>query len=305
MFLDRLLESFGAERFDVGSALGLYRHLVTGQERLYPYLKGSLPRSWALMRRWHSVQPTEHREPMPIVVVLAVSALTFVRAYSDFGVITLMMSHMILRPCEGLQAVRDDLILPSDTLSEAGVVYLRIPAPKSRWSGPRTQHASSRDLVLIALLETRYASLRPKAKLFDGAAAAYRKIWNTMMRTFNIPSSKYTPASLREGGCCFAYERNPSITHLMWRMHLSSMSMLKHYLQVAVATASLSSLAPSDRHVLLSASRSLNVSLRRVTPKTHAAGPSAVLSVAASAASDHANGSEVPPTRPWKLADFA
>ena len=88
------------------------------------------------MRRWHSVQPTEHREPIPIVVVLAVSALAFIRAYFDFGIFTLMMFHMILRPCEALRAVRDDLVLPSDTLSDVGIVYLRIHAPKTRWNGP-------------------------------------------------------------------------------------------------------------------------------------------------------------------------
>ena len=240
-----------------------------------------------------------------MVVVLAISALAFVRAYVDFGIITLMMFHMILRPCEALRAVRDDLVLPSDTLSDAGVVYLRITSPKTRWSGPRTQHASSRNPVLIALLETRYASLRPKAKLFDGAAAAYRKIWNTVMHAFNIPASKYTPASLRGGGCCYAYENHPSITDLMWRMRLTSMSTLKHYLQEAVATASLSSLAPSDRHIILSASRSFGVSIRRVTPKTQLAGAS-VHTVAASAASEHEYDSEAtPPTRPWKLAVLA
>ena len=126
------------------------------------------------MRRWHSIQPTEHREPIPLVVVLAVSALAFIREYSDFGLVTLMMFYLILRPCEALRATRDDLVLPSDTLTEVGIVYLKIPAPKTRWSGPRTQHASSRNPLLISQLETRYSLLKSGAKLFDGSATAYR-----------------------------------------------------------------------------------------------------------------------------------
>ena len=187
MFLDRLLEHFGAARFDVGSPLGLYRHLVTGQERAFPYLKGSLPRAWSLIRRWEQVQPTEHREPAPPSLVFALASVAFLRGYTDFGLITLMMFFFILRPCEALRATRDDLVLPSDTLSDSAVAYLKIPSSKSRWRGPRTQHASTRYPVLIGLLETRYALLKQGAKLFDGNANTYRKTWNILIKAFQIP----------------------------------------------------------------------------------------------------------------------
>ena len=198
------------------------------------------------------------------------------------------MFHLILRPCEAIQAIRENLVLPSETLSEARVVYLNISGPKSRWCGPRIQHASSRDPTLIRLLETRCSLLKAGAKLFDGSAATYRKTWNQLLHAFGVPLVKYTPASLRGGGCCFAYEQNPDITSLLWRMRISSISILKHYLQEVVATASLSSLHPEIRNKLLAASNSFNVSSMRIASETYAAGTSVSLSVAASAASDHA-----------------
>ena len=86
-------------------------------------------------------------------------------------------------------------------------------------------------------------------------------------------------------------------------MRLSST--LKHYLQESVATATLRSPPPDDRHTLFAASKSFDVSQLRVAPKTYAAGSSALHSVAASAASDYAKGNRqtLPPAR--EMVDFA
>ena len=118
------------------------------------------------------------------------------------------------------------------------------------------------------------------------------------MKAFQIPMSKYTPASLRGGGCCYAYEQDSRISNLMWRMRLASMATLKHYLQEVVATASLISLPPETRHDLHAAAKSFSISHSRIASKTCAAGTSTSLSVAASAASDYTRGkSSDPPTR--------
>ena len=139
--------------------------------------------------------------------------------------------------------------------------------------------------------------LRSGAKLYDGSAATYRKTWNTLMKAFQIPMSKYTPASLRGGGCCHAYEQDSRISNLMWR--LASMATLKHYLQEVVATASLISLPPETRHDLHAAAKSFDIPHGRIASKTCTAGTSTSLEVVASAASAYTRGkSSGPPTRP-------
>ena len=159
MLLGRLIEKFGSGLYEVGCSLGIYRHLVTWHQRGFPYLRGHLPRSWTLSR-WGSVEPTMHREPAPLVFAHAIVSVAFLRGYFDFGMITLMMFHFILRPCEAIKALRSDLVLPSDTFSDEIIAYVRIPMSKAKWQDPRTQHASCKNGRFNLMLETLCVSAK-------------------------------------------------------------------------------------------------------------------------------------------------
>ena len=120
-----------------------------------------------------------------------------------------------------------------------------------------------------------------------------------MLIALQTPPNKYTPASLRGGGCCWAYEPNQDITLLMWRMRVTSTATLKHYLQEVVATNSLASLHSDVRHTIQVAADSFAFLQLRLKSKTYAAGTSTSLDVAASADSPDARASlSRPPTRP-------
>ena len=300
LLFDRLIEQCGTSLYEIGSSLGLFRHLLTGLQRKFPYLKGDLPRSWLLISRWESLEPTVHREPAPLSFVLAMASIAFLRGHLDFGMITLLMFHFILRPCEAIRAVRNWLVLPSDTLSSGSVAYLRIPLAKSRWRGARTQHASCRDSPFIAMLELRYASLRDDCSLYEGNANSYRKTWNALVLSLQLPPLKYTPACLRAGGCCEAFSKDQDISNLMWRMRVTSMATLKHYLQEVVATSSLSDLEPSTRHLLRVAAKSFMFTKLRLVPKAYAAGASVSHSLFAQADSSDTERliHRSPPARP-------
>ena len=196
--------------------------------------------------------------------------------------------------------MREWLVLPSDTFSAGSVAYLRIPLAKSRWRGPRTQHASCRDIPFIKMLEHRYASLRGGCKLYDGNASTYRKIWNILVASLQTPPLKYTPVSLRAGGCCEAFAHDQDISNPMWRMRVTSMATLKHYLQEVVATSSLLCLDPSVRQMLQVAAKSFAFTKLRLVPKACAAGSSVshIMAAPADSLEDRALLRRDPPTRP-------
>ena len=215
------------------------------------------------------------------------ASISFLRGYYDFGIMILVLFYFILRPCEGIKAVRANLRLPSDVLSSTSIAYIVIPNAKTRWRGPRAQHASCRDADLIQLLERRYASLGPRRKLFDGNATTFRKIWDLVVASLLMPPLKYTPACLRAGGCCYEFAKSQDITNLMWRMRITSLSTLKHYLQEVVASSSLADLDTETRHTLLAAAKTFGFTRQRIVPKAHAVGSSDSPAVNASADSAH------------------
>ena len=157
------------------------------------------------------------------------------------------MFHFILRPSEAILAIRENLVLPSDNCSATSIAYLTIPIAKSRWRGPRTQHASTRNPDFIRLLERRYSTLKSSARLFPGSATSYRKTWDSLVKAFGIPPHMFTPASLRGGGCCHAFHADPSIENIMWRMRVTSIVTLKHYLQEVVSISTLNKLSTDSR----------------------------------------------------------
>ena len=138
-------------------------------------------------------------------------------------------------------------MLPSDVLSDFPIAYLSIPLPKSRWRGSREQHASTRDADFIALLEKRFAGLKPTARLFTGTAHEYRKVWDKILAALHVPAGMFTPGCLRGGGCCHSFLLDKSIETLMWRMRITSAATLRHYLQEVVATSSLCTLTDVAR----------------------------------------------------------
>ena len=98
-----------------------------------------------------------HRIPAPKSLVLAMASVAFIQGHLDFALVVLMNFFFILRPVEGIRATRANLVLPSDNCSTVPIAYMTIPLAKSRWKGPKTQHASMRDTAIIALLEKGFA----------------------------------------------------------------------------------------------------------------------------------------------------
>ena len=100
------------------------------------------------------MEPTVHRTPLPFSIFKAMIGVALGWKWRCFADILTLGFLGIARPGEPLAALRKDLILPRDVLSEdGGIAYLRILKPKASFrGGGRTQHLSVHDHEFVLLL---------------------------------------------------------------------------------------------------------------------------------------------------------
>ena len=78
--------------------------------------------------------------------------------------------------------------------------------------------------------------------------AKFRRAWDLLLGALGVPPSfRFTPGSMRAGGCVAAYEAGIRLDDLLWRMRISSLNTLKHYLQEVAASTSLVDLSEVSR----------------------------------------------------------
>ena len=130
----------------------------------------------------------------------------------------------MLRPGEVLQVERRHLIFP-DALP-AGIprtAFVVIEKPKTRKTAARRQHVRIRRGDVIDLLERRYGSLPPAARLWPYSPYQFSQRWDTLCVALGIPHKKsdlglgFPPASLRPGGAAFLFAETDRIDCVHWR----------------------------------------------------------------------------------------
>lgn len=110
------------------------------------------------------------------------------------------------------------------------------------------------DRAAISFLERAVGHLDPSLALFPGAPAAFRKRWDALLVELQVPESQRpTPASIRGGGAIFAYQKGESVQDILWRMRLSSLPTLEHYLQELAADSLMSRLPANSKFKIRSA----------------------------------------------------
>ena len=240
--------------------LYLYRHLIVLVQKNFPSVKLHLGCCWDTITRWEICEPTVHRVPIPDAILKAILAVSLGWKWFHFSCIVGISYYGISRPGEPLRAVRSDLVLPSDRLdSRYNIAFLQIRNPKSRRRGRgQVQHISIEDKGLVRLLEKTYGSKQPDEPLFPGSGVAFRRRWDAVIESLDIPTgAKLTPGGLRGGGCVHSFTGGCDIPRLMWKMRIKHQATLESYLQEVVATTVFPSLPASSRRKIVVAQSTL------------------------------------------------
>ena len=239
-----LLRTFGNELYRKGEAMYLFRHLVVCLQQQFPGERSLLAPAWDLLTRWEIAEPVTHRPPMPRKVVDAFISLALAWGWYRWAAITALAFHGAMRVGEPLRAVRADLVLPREACltEEVCFVCVRSPKPGRRGRG-KTQRAKVSDTATVRLVSAIFEHLDPLAPLYPSSASSFRRRWDRIAATLEIPDgAKLTPGSLRAGGTVHLYHSGIHIMDLMWRLRLKHQATLESYLQETGASGIYASL---------------------------------------------------------------
>ena len=252
-----LAKEFGYFLFSAKHPLYMYRQLLAYLQRERPMLRGHLAGAWQVVSKWERVEPIEHRSPVPHVLLRALVSLAVAWRWQRVAAVILIMFFGVARPGEVLQAARRDLLLPRDLETESATAfYLKVVAPKTRHRGlGKIQHTKVDDAHVTAFCEGVFGGLPWHERLYPGSPASFRRRWDTLLAALQVPKKlRLTPAGLRAGGAVFAYRQDIELQKLLWRMRLSNLQTLQHYVQEVGAESVVVQLPPRARELVSTSS---------------------------------------------------
>ena len=256
VLLGMLLEQFGFYLYESGQSLYLYRQILTFVQRRKPAVRLSLGRAWQVVSKWQSLEPTNHRTPLPLAIFRAMVALAVGLGWHRWAGILLLAFEGITRPGEALRAQRSDLLLPRDLIFESDdTVFLQIRSPKGRRRGiGAVQHTKIINRQVARFLDFVFGSLTKHESLYPAAPSTFRRRWDHILKMLHVPKSvDLTPAAVRAGGAVRAYRQNEDVVSLMWRMRLKQADTLQHYLQEVAAISLFGDLPEISQRKILAA----------------------------------------------------
>ena len=260
--LAEMLKAYGKYLFESGTSLHVYRMTLAAAQKEVLLLRGHMTAPWQLTTRWQEVEPVSHRVPIPEALIKAVIALAWLWNWRSFAGVTALCVYGIGRIGEVLKCLRSHLLLPMDLLDESSTaLYLQLEKPKTARPGRgRIQHFKISDPRAMKLIIAAFSGKASSSRLFSLSPASYRKRWDTLLSSFNVPTSLHlTPGGLRGGGSVAAYRPGLPLSEIMWRMRLVSSSTLESYLQEVAAQSLLPRLDESVRRKVQSAARFFEV----------------------------------------------
>ena len=108
--------------------------------------------------------------------------------------------------------------------------------------------------------------LTPSTRVFPLGPGAFRRRWDELLKALHAEDLGLTPGGLRGGGAVYAYSREGfSIPDICWKMRITKVTTLEHYIQDVVARQVIKHLSAEGRDAVASLSAVMPPLLRLVT----------------------------------------
>lgn len=248
VILVKALEAYGQHQYASGVPLHYFRQLLAHVQREYPLVKPFMSTAWLVVSRWELAEPVVHRVPVPEPLVRAAACVALAWGWPEFAASVLFCFYGITRIGEILKAHRGELLTDNDLLTDDGVIYIRVRAPKTRNRGARVQYSTVSEPDAVRLAKKVWERLEPHRKLVGFSAGTFRRRWNPIFELLGIEKKhNISPGSLRGGGAVWAHKKGLHIQDLLWKMRLQHARTLAFYLQETTAASVLPSLPKTCR----------------------------------------------------------
>lgn len=232
---------YGQELYDKGEPLYLFRSTILAIQDMLPELLQShqLKRCRRAVTAWQSVEPSCPHVPLPLRAWEAMLSLSLLLDQPRTALVLAVGFACMLRPGEALALCRADVSLPADRLEIGGCAFVAVWQHKTRVRGAGAQHVKLVDPTLVNWLDRMFVwlELKPEDRLFPFSPQQFRRTWDFLLRTLQLPSADgigFTPASLRAGGATAAYPV-VGLQEVRWCLRHTSESSFARYIQEAGA----------------------------------------------------------------------
>ena len=205
----KYLVLYGQQMFAAGKAYGKFAETINAVASSRPAIKKQLTAAWDLCFAWLADEPTQHHPALPLAMLLAMMSLALLWGWPAEAAIFGMAWTGLLRIGEVLNACREDLVLPSDSMPGVKYALLKINTPKTRGRAARHQAARIDPPDIVALLEAVFGKANKSQPLWELSAATLRRRFSDILAALRLPTKKtrgkrpFDLSSLRPGGTTF------------------------------------------------------------------------------------------------------
>jgi len=244
------LRAFGLHLYSQGFPRYLLVYAITAVQDAFPEFRNSLAPAWQVDKKWQAAEPGQCRPVISQPIIQAAIALALCWGWADWAAVTLIGFLCMLHPSEIIPLIRQDMVLPSDAMSNDCVAYVHVRNPKTQRFA-RRQHSRLDDPLTLRFLSALYRDLPLDARLFRASMHVYSKQWNAIMGRLGVPFTQAargaTPGVLRGSGATFLYLETEDISLVAWRGRWSKVKTIEFYLQEVAAQLLLMQLTPAAR----------------------------------------------------------
>lgn len=257
--INQHLTDYGRFLFREGKPYFHFSETINSVAARRPVLRRSLQQAWDLAFLWGSFEPTEHHVSMPFQVLLAILSVMLLWGWRQEAACIALAWGALLRIGEVYQAVRQDLVLPSDVAGTNSFALIRIKEPKTRFRAARHQAGKVEQPDLIAVIELGFGTLKKGEPLWPMSGATLRNRLNKVLEKLGLPvragqkPKPLTLASLRPGGATWLITATESAELVRRRGRWASFRSMEIYLQEVAAATYLNDLHTDAKSKVLQA----------------------------------------------------
>eukprot|EP00438_Fugacium_kawagutii_P022811 Skav208203 [mRNA] locus=scaffold2026:167899:172464:+ [translate_table: standard] len=273
--LNKCLCDYGRWLFGEGKPYYHFAETINSISTRRPAVRRSLQQSWDLAFMWGSHEPTTHHVAMPIQVLVAVISVAWTWGWAKEAAIFALAWGALLRIGEIFQAVRADLILPSDIEGTISYILLRIREPKTRFRAARHQAGKVEQPDLIEVIRIGFQDVPPVERLWPLSPSTLRHRLSRILERLCLPCQPgdfpkpLTLASFRPGGATWLIVACEDASLVQRRGRWVSGKTMECYLQEVAASTYMNEIDKKAKELVLQAFKAFP-SLLKAIVKLHA-----------------------------------
>ena len=257
--LNQRLVDYGRWLFAEGKPYYHFAETINAVTNCRPLVRRSLQQAWDLAFLWNTHEPAEHHVAMPYQVLVAIVTLCWTWGWKREAAVFALAWGALLRIGEIVDAVRQDLILPSDVLASVDHALLKIREPKTRYRAARHQAGKVEQPDLIEIIRIGFQRLQPYERLWPMSGSTLRLRLSRLLERLSLPSKDtrtlkaLSLASFRPGGATWLMNATESAELVRRRGRWASFRIMEIYLQEVMAATYLNDVSEDARTKIFAA----------------------------------------------------